>query len=42
MSKPFDEQPTVRIQHDLNDTRVFESYAKMVSQRVLQFADKAG
>ena len=42
MTQPFDEQTTIRIEHDLHDARVFERDAQMVPQGVLQLADEAG
>jgi len=41
MTEPFDEQTTIRIEHDLDDARVFERDAQMISQCVLQLADEA-
>ena len=40
VAESLDEQTTIRIEHDLNDARVFERDAQMISQCVLQLADE--
>ena len=40
--EPLDEQPAVRIEHDLDHCRVIERDAELVAKCVLQFADQAG
>jgi len=40
--QPFDEEASVRIEHDLDDGGVIERDAELVAKGVLQLADQAG
>ncbi|GEO85927.1 hypothetical protein GCM10007920_32250 [Ciceribacter naphthalenivorans] len=42
MAKSLDEQPSVRVQHDLDNARIVEGDAEFVSEGILQLADQAG
>ncbi|MNL50876.1 hypothetical protein D3C87_1739310 [compost metagenome] len=42
MPQPFNEQPSVGIEHDLDDRCVVECDAELVAEGVLEFAHKTG
>jgi hypothetical protein len=42
VTEAFDEQFSVRVEHDLDDIRVVQGNAKLIAERLLKFADKPG
>lgn len=42
MAEPFDEEPAIGIEHDLDDAIIVERDTDLIAKRLLQLADKPG